>query len=130
MRVFVVITQQEGTPFPVSVEVYSTYRAAREAKKRREKEYNGNIVWIYERGIEDRTNKRWTDEEVNFLVENYDKMSNAELAEELTKKFGRERTESSVIQKAHRLGLRKSKSYFRKFARRRLMELIGYEDGV
>jgi len=130
MRVFVVITQQEGTPFPVSVEVYSTYRAAREAKKRREKEYDGNIVRIYERGIEDRTNKRWTDEEVKFLVENYDKMSNAELAEELTKKFGRERTESSVIQKAHRLGLRKSKSYFRKFAVRRLMELIGYEDEV
>ncbi|MHC1610558.1 MAG: hypothetical protein ACXQTW_02995 [Candidatus Methanospirareceae archaeon] len=49
-----------------------------------------------------RTQRKWTKEEVEFLIKNYDKMDNREIARILG------RSVISVQHKASRLGLRKS----------------------
>jgi len=69
--------------------------------------------------------KRWTREEVEFLMRNYNNMDNRTLATLLGRSVG------SVQHKAIRLGLRKSErfwdDYYMKQCKRRLMELAGHE---
>ena len=69
--------------------------------------------------------KRWTKEEVEFLIRNYSTMDNRILANLLG------RSVDSVMHKANRLGLKKSKrfwdDYYMKRCKRRLVELVGHD---
>ena len=69
--------------------------------------------------------KRWTREEVEFLIRNYSTTDNRTLATLLG------RSVNSIEHKATHLGLRKDKSYWDKIhlerCKRRLMELVGYD---
>ena len=69
--------------------------------------------------------KRWTKEELEFLMRNYSTMDNRRLAAVLG------RSVASVQHQARRLGLRKSErfwdDYYMKQCKRRLMELIGHD---
>ena len=69
--------------------------------------------------------KKWTKEEVEFLIRNYSTMDNRTLATLLG------RSVSSVEHKAKYLGLRKDKRFWNDFylerCKRRLMELVGHD---
>ena len=69
--------------------------------------------------------KKWTKEELEFLIKNYGTMDNRTLATMLGRSVG------SVQHQAVRLGLRKDKSYWDKMYleryRKKLMELIGHD---
>ena len=69
--------------------------------------------------------KRWTKEELEFLIRNYSSMDNRTLAAVLG------RSVASVQHQARRLDLRKDKSYWDKIhlerCKRRLMELVGHD---
>jgi hypothetical protein len=52
-------------------------------------------------------NAEWSNEEVNFLVNNYKNLSNKELVKILNNKFDNNRSESSVKYKKYDLGLRR-----------------------
>ena len=69
--------------------------------------------------------KRWTREELEFLIKNYSTMDNRTLAAMLGRSVG------SIYHQATRLGLRKDKSYWDKMylerCKRRLMELVGHD---
>ena len=49
---------------------------------------------------------KWTDEQISYLVENYDKLTNEEIANNLNKTY------SAISQKSFRLGLRKPTKFF------------------
>jgi len=72
--------------------------------------------------------KRWTREELEFLIKNYGTMDNRTLAAILGRSVG------SVQHQARRLGLRKDKSYWDRIYlerfRKRLMELVVGHDSV
>jgi len=69
--------------------------------------------------------KRWTKEELEFLIKNYGTMDNRTLATMLGRSVG------SIYYQASRLGLRKDKSYWDRMylerCRKKLMELVGYD---
>jgi len=72
--------------------------------------------------------KRWTKEELEFLIKNYGVMDNITLAAMLGRSVG------SVQHHSRRLGLRKDKSYWDRIYlerfRKRLMELVVGHDSV
>ena len=52
----------------------------------------------------------WSNEEVNFILENYNKMTNEELATKLNRSY------NSINTRASMMGLKKDKSFFRRHA--------------